>query len=147
MTNQFTVVKTAAEAVLDANLFADEKWKSVPYGRKLTSICVVGSTNLGDFGVEIWAGEARKGTFYNTQGGANVAPNRDDERFPNILVPANSELQCRVIDAAAANAVLVQVKFDSARNRRTSGRRFGRGFIRNPAAYAAAVARNRAAGR
>lgn len=147
MTNQFTVVKTAAEAILDANLFEDEKWKSVPYARKLTSIAFVGSTNIGDCAVEIWAGEARKGVFYNTQGGANVAPNRDDERFPNVLVPANSEIQCRVIDAAAANAVLVQVKFDSARQRRPFRRAWGGTRIRNPAAYAAAVARNRAQGR
>lgn len=141
MTNEFTVVKTAAEAILEANLFDEEKWKSVPYARKLTSICVVGSTNIGDFGVEIWAGEARKGTFYNTQGGANVAPARDDERFPNILIPANSELQCKVIDAAAANPVMIQVKFDSAKSgRRTFTRRTN--YIRNPAAYNAAIQRN-----
>lgn len=141
MTNEFTVVKTAAEAVLDANLFSEEKWKSVPYARTLSSISVVGSTNIGDFGVEIWAGEARKGVFYNTAAGANVAPVKEDENFPKALIPANSEVQCRVIDAAAANAVMIRVKFDTAKSRRG---RIGpyRSRIRNPAAYQAAVARN-----
>lgn len=147
MTNDFTVVKTAAQAVLEYNIFEDEKWKSVPYARKLTSICVVGSTNIGDFGVEIWAGEARKGTFYNTQAGANVAPSREDERFPSVLIPANAEIQCKVIDAAAANPVMVMVKFDSAKTRRAYTGVRSRGVIRNPTAYAAAVARNRGARR
>lgn len=157
MTNEFQVVKTAVEAVLDANLFEDEAWKSVSYARTLSSVAVVGSTNIGDFGIELWAGNARKGIFFNTAGGANVVPVRDDEKFPKILVPANNELQCKVIDAALANNVVVQVKFDSARQfkRRFGGYqqggfsgqtdRFGRP-IRNPAAYAAAVARSRGRG-
>lgn len=141
MTNDFDVIKTAAEAALGENLFDKEKWKSVNYNRYLDAIAVVGSTNIADFAGEVWVGEARKGEFHNTQGGANVAPNRDDFRYPKALVPKNQEIQFIVTDAALANNVIVSVKFSSARSRRRAN--FIRAAIRNPAAYAAAVARNR----
>ena len=117
MTNQFQVTKTAAEAVVGADLFQGEKFATATYGRKLASIAVVGSAAIADFAVELWAGEARKGLFLNSSAGAAIVPKKEDQKFPGALVPANSQLMCKVTDAAATNPVVIEVKFDSARSR------------------------------
>ena len=117
MTNEFQIVKTANEAALDANLFSEEKWKSANYARFITSVAVVGSAAVGDFGVKIYAGTTEKGLFYNTQAGASVVPEKEDEKFPKAFVGANQEIQCKVIDAALTNPVIIQIKMDTARSR------------------------------
>lgn len=143
MTNEFSVSATAATAIVGYNFLQNEKWKSATYDRKISSISVVGSAAVADFQGELWVGEARKGVFWNTHAGAAIAPVKEDSRFPACLVPANAEVQFKVTDAPATNPVLVTICFVPAKKRKTGSYTKGSGSkIRNPSAYAAAVARN-----
>lgn len=147
---EFTVIATAAECVIDYNIFQEEKWKTANYKRKITALAIVGSTNIGDFAVEIWVGETRKGQFYNTTGGANVIADKDDYVYPNIFVGANQEIFAKVVDAAAANNVAVTIKIDSVRSgsrRTTYNRNNSTGFRRKFMPYNQWVAAGRPSSR
>lgn len=147
MTNEFSVSVAAATAIVGYNLIKDEKWKSATYARKISGISLVGSAAIADTQVELWVGEARKGVFWNTSAGASVSPKKEDTRFPNCLVPANSEVQVKVTDAPATNPIICTIAFNPTGKKKTFSKMGGGSRIRNPTAYNAAVARNRAMGR
>lgn len=113
MTNEFQIVRTAAEAALGEDMLKDEKFNRTNYSRWLSSIAVVGSTNIGDCGFELFSGERRIGTFYNTAGGANLIPDDSDRKYPKSIVRASEGLSLICIDAAAGNNVVFELKFDS----------------------------------
>lgn len=130
MTNQFQILLTAATAVVGYDCFQGEKFAQANYNRKLSEIAIVGSAAIADFGVEIWAGEARKGAFYNTTAGASLIPKDYDRKYPNALIPANAQLMCKVIDAALTNAVCIEVTFTTSRRRSTTFRSYGNSGFR-----------------
>lgn len=123
MTQVFSVKKTAAVAIVDADLFKDEGWITDMKHRILSQIAVVGSTNPNDFAVKIFAGNRELGTFYNSQGGANVVPNKDDLIPVGAFIPGGQRLRCIVIDAAAANDVIIQPHIKPATSRKTYTRK------------------------
>lgn len=122
MTNVFQVSKTAATCIVGYNMFQNETWNNVSYARKIKSFAIVGSTNVGDCAVDLKIGQRIVGTFYNTQGGANVVPEKEDTKFPNAYVKSGDQVQCIVTDAAAANPVIVEIAFDPVK--RSSFRRW-----------------------
>lgn len=123
MTNAFQVVTAVGVAVVGYNMFEDESWKNVNYNRWISSFAIVGSTNPQDFAVELRVGQRLVGTFYNSTGGANIIPDDTDRKFVKAFVPRGQEIQCIVIDAAAGNSVVAEIKFDSANKKVYSYRR------------------------
>lgn len=127
MTNQFQVTVAAATAVLNYDLLMGEKFAQASYARKLVEFAIVGSAAIGDCGVEIWAGEARKGQFYNSSAGANLIPKDYDRKYPNAFIPANAQVMVKVIDAPASNPVVIELTFSTGR-RSTMGLSRGYGY-------------------
>jgi hypothetical protein len=101
---------TAAVAIVGADLFDGETWSRSPRNRALVSFGMVGSTNPADTGVELRIDETRVGAFFNSRGGANLSPNKDDIfALENLFIPAGAQVRCVVTDAAATNAVITAV--------------------------------------
>lgn len=84
--------------------------------RKLTKIGVVGSTNAGDAGFDLYAGGKYLGSFMNTTGGANVVAKENQDLISTTedIIPGNVTLVGIVNDAAAANPVQVTVVWEDA---------------------------------
>jgi len=83
--------------------------------RKIHGIAVVGSTNAADCAFTLKAGGKEFGTFYNTTGGANVAPKMDSDLQPiysEDIIPSGAPLVGMVVDAAASNDVVVLVSWE-----------------------------------
>ena len=109
----YTISNTAAVAIVGADLFNGETWARSPRNRVATGFAMVGSTNPGDTGVDLFVDETRIGAFMNTQGGANLVPNRDDMNdLEALFIPAGAQLRCVVNDAAATNAVITTMRVE-----------------------------------
>ena len=97
---------TAAVAIVGADLFDGETWGRAPRNRVITEFAMVGSTNPADTKIDLKVEETGIGSFFNTQGGANLVPQKDDIRVLNrYFVPANAQIRAIVTNAAATNAV------------------------------------------
>jgi hypothetical protein len=109
----YTISNTAAVAIVGADLFGNEVWSRSPRNRVATSFAMVGSTNAGDTGVDLFIDETRIGTFMNTQGGANLVPQFDDfQSLEALFIPAGAQLRCVVNDAAASNPVITTIRVE-----------------------------------
>lgn len=132
MAKVYTILVPQATAVAGYNVIGDEKWKTQPYTRKLVAAGLVGSTNPSDCSIEFYAGENRLAKIFNTTGGANKIPTRDDIQFIGAPIPKGVELQAKVVDAAVANDIAVMVKTDivKTKSRRKSYSSYGRRYYR-----------------
>lgn len=113
---------TAADAVVGFDCFASADGRIDNRWRKITHIAVVGSTNPGDFAISLKVGNTTLvENIYNSQGGANVAPNNDDFVAVNEKVKPGVPIKCVVTDAAAGNDVIIALKIvDSQYKKRTT---------------------------
>jgi hypothetical protein len=104
-----TFKESAAATTVGTDIFDGNKHQVSSKWRRVTHIGVVGSTNPGDAAVELFYGARSQGTFYNTQGGANLIPNVDD------LAPVGGGQRCQpnepirveINDASAGNVLAV----------------------------------------
>lgn len=122
----FQIKVAQATAVANYNILQGEKYKSANYKRMLKSAALVGSTNPGDCSVEFWAGESRLGKIFNSSGGANLVPKKDDLQYINAVIAKGSELQAKVVDAAVGNDIILQVSIDFVKTKKTYRRRYYR---------------------
>lgn len=86
-------------------------------GRKLMKFGMVGSTNPGDCGLDLYAGGKYIGSFMNTTGGANVVPKEASDLVviqSEDIIPANVTLLGIVNDAASTNPVQVTLVWEDA---------------------------------
>lgn len=120
MTNQYTVTIAQADFDEGINVIPLEIWKQVQYPRWISSLAVVGSTNPNDCGIEVLVGGTSKGTFPNSNGGANLAPEDVDRKYPKIFVGKGQEIQLVPTASAIGNPVVIEIKFDYARPKRTT---------------------------
>ena len=132
MSMVFDVRKTAATAILNADLMSGEKFEISQSNRMLSSIAVVGSTAVGDFKCEFYQGENRFAELENSQAGAAVVPNKDDDVFVNKFIPRSSKLTAKVTNPAVANDVVIRLKFKPVRRRNNYRRNYNYRPYRRP---------------
>lgn len=103
----FDKSNTAAVAIVDADLFANEVWARAPYDRVVTGFAYTGSAVVGDTEVQLFADEVRIGGFFNSK---LLTPDMDD-LIPqdDLEVPSGSLLRCIVRDAAATSLVYTRI--------------------------------------
>ena len=93
---------TVGDDILAIN---NEQWAQSNQRRILTKVWIVGSTNAGDMIVDVAIGDKIVATLYNTQGGANVVGNRDDEVTIGHYVGSGSPVQLIIRDVPATNPI------------------------------------------
>jgi len=147
MTNEFSVSTAAATAIVGYNLIKDEKWKSATYARKISGFSLVGSAAIADTQVELWVGEARKGTFWNTSAGASIAPKKEILVSQIVWFPQTQRFKLKSLTLPRQILSFVLSLSIPLEKKKTFSKGGIGSRIRNPAAYNAAVARNRAMGR
>ena len=99
----FTRSRTAAVAVVGFDLLENETYARSPNARQLTGIAYTGSAVVGDTAIDVFVGEVRVGSFFNS---ALLTPQVNRDIFPmNVPIPAGSQLRATVVDAAATSPV------------------------------------------
>ena len=99
-----------------------------PFARKMDSIACVGSAAAGDFIFDLFINGRRVGTYANSATGVGIDKSRDLIAL-DLFVPANALIECKVVDAANTNPVLIQLEFSKPDRvggfRRRTYRRYG----------------------
>jgi len=121
------VVSTVAfgTAVIGYDLLSNKPEARVGQARKITSIGLTGGTAAGDCAVEIWVDNTKIGTYYNTRAGDACSVN-DDMKPAATYVKSGALIQAKVIDAAPANNMHLEIEFSSASSGYTGRRTYGR---------------------
>lgn len=108
----YTADRTAAVAVVGADLLDGEVWARAPQDRVLTGIAYTGSAVVGDTEIEVHVDEVRVGSFFNSK---LLTPDADDMMpLEDLGVPAGAQLRAIVVDAAATSIVFVQLALEDA---------------------------------
>tara|TARA_Y100000310_G_C20580372_1_gene762670 strand:- start:564 stop:890 length:327 start_codon:yes stop_codon:yes gene_type:complete len=99
----------AATAVVGYDIATPSSLVEAPYPRSIQAIGLAGSAAALDTAVDIFVGQVKIATLYNS---ATGAPNRD-AMFPvGQDVPAGATLRAIVTDAPATNPINLAVSFD-----------------------------------
>lgn len=99
----------AAATAVDVDHIRDQPYRSSPFWRVLRAVAYVGSVNPNDAGVDIWVGMKRVARIYNSRGGANVVPNRDDLMPIGEMIPPGMLLTAPIFDAGLTNQTLLML--------------------------------------
>lgn len=123
---------TAATAVLNYDLMKASE--AGPYvnsneQRKLVSAGLVGSAAVSDCEVRILVGQKEVARLRNTTAGAAKVPLKDDTKYINEIVPANTPIAAVVSIAAATNALVIELDIRPVVVRQV-GRPWGQGGFR-----------------
>lgn len=94
------LVVAAATLALDYDVAQNAPWKTAPFPRVIRSAAVAGGAAANDYGFAILVGMVEQGRVYNAATGAATL----DHRKPlGIVVPPNTPITLRVVDAGATN--------------------------------------------
>ena len=108
----YTADRTAAIAIVGADLFDGEVWARAPQDRILTGIAYTGSAVIGDTEIEVYIDEVRVGSFFNSK---LLTPDGDDIMpLEDLGVPAGAQIRALVVDAAATSIVYAQAILEDA---------------------------------
>lgn len=113
-----TVIKTAAECTVGANIMAGERGETSPYIRRIVKAAITGSTAIGDCGFDFFYGSTYVATLYNSTAGASTFPleAQDYKHFPaNMWCKAGEPLQIMCIDAADTQQVVFEMLIEETR--------------------------------
>lgn len=98
----------AATAALDYDIFqGNEDLRRRNYGRRITGIAVCGSAAAGDTEFELKVNGQKFGKYRNITTGW---PTRDHRKAVMIPVPPNALIEAEITDAAATNAINVEIE-------------------------------------
>lgn len=124
MTESYDVIVAQADASAGYDCFSQEDWQIMNRNKLITQIGVVGSTNPGDFSIDLKVGQDKKGHFKNTTGGANKVPVREDMVSVGAFAGKSMKISAVVVAAAVANDICIRIQFkDYVRKRRATQRR------------------------
>jgi len=106
----YVVSRAAGDAGAGADLISSETWRISTADRIIRGVAYTGSTAAGDTAVELFVGNLRIGTFFNSAPGAPQALR--DTFAIGAYVPAGEILVANVTDAAATNPVYLLMEID-----------------------------------
>lgn len=101
-----------------------QPWRISNIPRILVSVSIVGSTAKGDCKFDVIAGQKLVGSLYNSQAGASVVANKDDEKMIGAYVAASTPIQLECVDAADTQIVRFGFRFKRFTRRRFSRRNY-----------------------
>jgi len=104
----FTRSRTAAQAILNADLLEGVLWAREDQDRILTGLAYTGSTAEGDTAIDLFIGKSYQGTYFNS-GLLTPQFNRDHVPLGALFIPGGRQLRGVVVDAAATLAVYLQL--------------------------------------
>lgn len=100
-------------AAVGYDLLAGKRENKEARARKITSVACVGGGAAGDCGVEIFVGGRSCGVFMNSSTG-NAPKTDTDHKTINQYVPANAQIEAKVIDAAPSGTVCIELAVEEA---------------------------------
>lgn len=99
----------SATAVVGYDLLRDDAMNVSSSPRVIQASAMVGSAAINDTAVDLFVGNVKVATLYNTRAGV-VAPLREDVvPLGNILVKPGDKISAIVTDAAATNPIILRL--------------------------------------